>query len=165
MVVMPAVDADGTYGTITIERGQTRESYEGWETGNPWGASFVELHVEYAIDRPSVSSYGSLSFGITTEAIVDGQNISDRVYFGSVRPLGGPEPLLPNMLMGGEPISGWVVMEIPDEFPGAAVDLVHSLGTEDQGPIDWRVPLRLPDPTLCRNFRQRAMTSSRSETW
>ena len=145
VVVMPAVDSDGAYGTITIERGQTRESYEGWDTGNPWEASFVELHVEYAFDRPSVSPYGSVSFGITSDALVDGQDTNDRIYFGSVHPLGGPEPLLGNMLAGDEPNAGWIVMEIPDEFSGAAVDLVHNLDGDVFGRIDWRVPLRLPD--------------------
>jgi hypothetical protein len=145
VVVMPAVDADGTFGTITIERGQTRDSYDGWETGNPWDASFVELHVEYAFDRPSVSSYGAQSFGITGGGTADGQSVSNPIYFGGVRPLGGPEPFLGNMVAGDEPIEGWIVMEVPDQFPGEGVDLVHNLNGRSSGPIDWRVPLRLAD--------------------
>jgi hypothetical protein len=145
VVVMPAVDADGVYGTITIERGRTRESYEGWETGNPWEAHFVELHVAYAFDRPSVSTYGELSFGITGDATVNGQDLSDTIYFGTVRPLGGPEPLLGNMMSGDEPIAGWIVIQIPMDYENANVDLVHSLGGQQLGPIDWRVPLQLAD--------------------
>lgn len=142
VIVMPAVDVNGVFGSITVERGPTREGYEGWETGNAWEASFVELYVRYALDRPAASSYGALSFGITIEAVAYSEDIGDQVYFGGVRPTGAPEPILPNMMSGDEQIEGWIVMEIPEEYPAAAVNLVHTIAGEQLGPIDWRVPLK-----------------------
>jgi hypothetical protein len=139
VIRMPALDADGQFGTITIERGEERASYPGYM---PMGAAifeevfFIELRVTYEPTRAAGDAYGSVDFGYAIDAGGDGLTDDDpHTQWVGVdvegQPLAtGPDPLLPAVPPGDRAVTGWLVAEIPASDADQDLYLVQ-LGPED----------------------------------
>lgn len=123
VVVIPALDSEGQFGTITIERGEEVAAYPDFR---PLAADlmaeevfFIELHVRYDIHRPTDAGYGSAVFGWAVDGDGDGLDADDRIwqYFGAYDVDGqlletGPRPMLPDWVAGSQDASGWLALEL-----------------------------------------------------
>lgn len=148
VIVIPATDSEGQFGTITIERGEERAAYPDF---TPLAADlmrqevfFIELHVRYDIHRPTDADYGDSVFGWAADGDGDGLDADDRIwqYVGAYDVDGqlletGPRPLLPAVVAGSQDASGWLALEVMASAADYDVYLVAFADEDAPPPADF----------------------------
>lgn len=157
VIRIPALDSQGQFGTITIERGEERGSYPDYV---PFMAMFeesvffIELHVTYELERPTLDAYGSGDFGYAVDAGEDGFDDRDLItQFLGYSVTGeelqtGPQPRLRWPSAGSFSMSGWLVGELPERAAQYDIYLVQvaGFGPDDAGPLQGATPALLREP-------------------
>lgn len=122
VVRIPAMDSQGQFGVITLERGEERASYPDYipiaaiQAGEVF---FVEVRVTYQLDRETSDAYGNIDFGFAVDADGDGLDGDDVIqqHLGysleGVELETGPQPLLPFVNLGAQEMTGWIAFELP----------------------------------------------------
>ena len=121
VIRIPALDSEGQFGTIVIERGEEKAGYDGFIPFAFEDVFFVELYVTYEPERPTDEEYGEWEFAFAVDLDGDGFGEGDELRRG-VGFLGmedqpgfesAPEPMLHGMRGGDEVLEGWLVLELP----------------------------------------------------
>lgn len=148
VVLMPALDTDGEWGTIRLERGgeipvEPRDSrYEG-------GSFLVEIRVTYTAERQSGGSFGySFDWGMRVEGGIP----------GTVQSPGGVLPAAVNperedrlhgwvFALEGSTTDGWIAVEVPNAAADRLIYLAYLAGSAGEPNVDpaWEVVVRQAD--------------------
>lgn len=123
VIRIPALDSQGQFGIITIERGEERARYEEYlplAGLDGQGLFFVEVHIEYELNRAADDDYGNIDFGWAIDADRDGLDADDLLNqhsgyaWDGTELQTGPQPPLPWLRRGTrEDIGGWIALELP----------------------------------------------------
>ncbi len=133
-----AVDQSGTFGSITVERGEVIRLPPGTnaEAFAPGSSRGVLVHMTYEPARPSDAGYGSIDWdGHVAEP---GQPRIMGLVHGVDWPVFGT---LPNQLPGSEgTIEGWMVIPVSEAELGQPITLVYqpiiaSAGNGERNPV------------------------------
>lgn len=127
VVRVAAVDYEGQYGTITIERGEEVAGYEGGHDSLAYDAFFVELYISYQFDRPSTAAHGEGDWGYRINGDFQGEDASFITWSGPFAGESTPTPALPHVESDDETnIEGWLVIPIWAEAADSPITLVYS---------------------------------------
>lgn len=142
-VRIPAIDSQGRYGTITVERGEEVGEYAGNETPVAWDTYFVELYITYELDRAPDQPYGAGDWAWFEETPDD-----TKAYFGgtTIEGPGTPEPGLPEVTRGSDDIEGWLIMGLPADTSDTPMWLAYMGRPEQQPQPSPGEPLPTPEP-------------------
>ena len=159
-VTIPAMDASGAWGTITVRRGADTGGYP-TNAIDP-GTFVVEVLVGYVVERDTESTFGEGDWALVTAA--------DRRPVGRVfepAPVTQPwetwdRPALPRdattEMIAVEPrtVDGWLLFEVPREFADVPLELIYRpegfaeaaavLAIRDPGAAPEPVPTATPEP-------------------
>ena len=141
IIRIPALDAEGPFGTITIERGADKAGYDGFVPLTFEDVFFVELYVKYEPDRSTSEEFGEWEFAFAADLDGDGFDADDRlqrgVGFSGMEELPGfesaPQPLLQGKRFGEDVLEGWLVLELPANAAGWDIYLVYGHGEWTDG--------------------------------
>jgi hypothetical protein len=159
-LTIPAVDADGAWGTITLRRGADVGGYV-TNAADP-GAFVVEVIVGYVVQRDTEATFGERDWALVAA--------SDRRPIGRIfvpAPLTQPwetweRPALARAvtteMIAVEPrtIDGWLLFEVPREFADVPLELVYrpegfseavsALAVREASAAPDPVPTATPEP-------------------
>ena len=147
VIRIPALDGQGQFGTITIERGAEKAGYEGFVPVAFGDVFFVEVYVKYEPERSTDEEYGEWEFAFAADANGNGFDDADILTLG-VGFLGmegqpgyesAPQPLLDGKRSGDDVLEGWLVIEIPAASADYDLHLVYGHGEWTDG-IENMVP-------------------------
>ncbi len=132
-VRIPAIDAAGAFGTISIERGAEKAGYEDFLPVAFQDVFFIELYVTYEPDRATDEQYGEWEFAFAVDTDADGFDPDDVLQRGvGLTGMDGqpgfdsaPEPLLAGRRAGEDVLEGWLVLELPASAAEWDVYLVY----------------------------------------
>jgi hypothetical protein len=155
VIRIPALDGEGPFGTITIERGADKAGYAGFVPIAFQDVFFIELYVTYEPTRATAEQFGEWEFAIAADLDDDGFDSDDvlqrGVGFSGMEDMPGfdsaPRPLLQGKRFGEELLEGWLVLEVPAAAAGSDIYLVYGHnewtdGIENLAP-DFSALLRL----------------------
>ena len=140
-IIIPALDGEGQFGTITVRRGEEKAGYEDFVPFAFGDVFFVELYVTYQPTRATEEQYGEWEFAIAVDADDDG-SVADEVPQRGVGLLGmegmpgfdaAPQPLLYGMRSGEEVLEGWLVLEIPASAADHDIHLLYGHAEWENG--------------------------------
>jgi hypothetical protein len=160
VATIPALDAEGAWGTITVRRG---EDIGGYPTSAVQPDSFVvEAHVEYVVERDSMAPFGAGDWALV--------RASDRRPVGGTfepdltrnpweiwgRPALAREATTEQIAIEPRTLDGWLLFEVPRTFADVPLELVYrpagfdeavsALAIRDVGPAPEPVPTATPEP-------------------
>lgn len=156
VIRIPAMDAEGAFGTITIERGDEKGGYENFSPVAFGDVFFLELHVIYEPHRVTAEQYGEWEFAFAVDTDRDGFDADDVLQRG-VGFLGmegqpgyesAPQPLLAGKRSGADRLEGWLVLELPADVSDWDVYLVygHNEWTDGIGNLEPEASALLREP-------------------
>lgn len=121
IVRIAAMDGNGRYGTITLERGDDVAGYPPPHTELFTESFFIEVRVSYELDRATELPYGrdDWSFRADGAGGFIGQYLNVD-FTGASLP-----PLLPNRQRGDVPMQGWLVLAVPSEAAEFPINLAY----------------------------------------
>ena len=130
---IPALDGEGPFGTITIERGADKAGYAGFVPIAFQDVFFIELYVTYEPTRATAEQFGEWEFAFAADLDDDGFDSDDLlqrgVGFSGMEDMPGfdsaPQPLLQGKRSGEELLEGWLVLEVPAAAAGSDLYLVY----------------------------------------
>ena len=176
VIRIPALDDEGQFGTITIERGAEKAGYEGFTPIAFEDVFFVELYVTYEPSRATDEEYGEWEFAFAVDRDgngFDGDELQRGIGFLGMEGAPGfesaPQPQLQGKRFGDEVLEGWLVLEIPASVADEDLYLVYGHGEWTDG-IGNMVPdasalLREPgDPVGVTEFDPEAAPPGGGET-
>lgn len=140
VIRIPALDAEGQFGTITIRRGEDRAGYENFVPFAFGDVFFIELYVKYEPDRVTDEQYGEWEFAYAVD--LGGHGFDDEEvqrgvgFLGMEEQLGyesAPQPILQGKRFGDEVLEGWLVLEVPAVAADYALHLVYGHGEWTDG--------------------------------
>jgi hypothetical protein len=146
VVVMPAFDDLGEWGTIRLERGdELRPSDSAWSTYEG-GSVLIEIHVTYTAERDTSQLFGDSDWGVRIQDEIPGVAGSD-VLPGRT----DPDRPVGDSLAGqgsaseGSVTEGWIALEVPivEDTPGVFV--TYKGGQRPEGSTStplWEVLVR-----------------------
>lgn len=153
-VELSAVDDEGEWGTILIERGEDLGGYE--DAAIEPGTFVVEFFVEYIAHRLPVQPFGSSDWALRPTEPEAEQFIVDPARFERTRGPGfRPETILGQYPAGVDahttPTEGRIAFEVPLAASNLALELLYMpLGLEGAVAITVRAPGPPPDPVAFR---------------
>jgi len=133
VIRIPALDGEGSFGTITIERGADKAGYAGFVPVAFQDVFFIELYVTYEPSRATAEQFGEWEFAFAADLDADGFDSNDvlqrGVGFSGMEGMPGfdsaPQPLLQGTRSGDETLEGWLVLEVPAVAAGSDLYLVY----------------------------------------
>lgn len=147
VVRIAAVDSEGQFGTITIERGDEVAGYEGGHDPLAYDAFFVELYISYALDRPSTAAHGESDWGYRINGDFQGSDASFTTWSGPFAGATTPTPALRRVESDDiADIEGWLVIPIWSEAADSPITLDYSCSLpstpDEPGPLQdcWKDP-------------------------
>ncbi|MCV0403840.1 MAG: hypothetical protein K5924_09020 [Chloroflexi bacterium] len=138
VMVMPALDADGEWGTVRLERGEelTPEDQR-WSLYG--GSTLIEIHVTFSADRATQSSISPSIWQIRIAG-----ELARVTYLPEAARANPDRPVderLPSRAMtsAGDVIEGWLALEVPADATGAVTLEYHPSSETADG---WEVLIR-----------------------
>lgn len=145
--VVPATDAGGTWGAVTLTRGRDVGGYD--DGSVPPDAFVVEVHVEYVAERePDPETFGApdwtLTAGPNRIPIGDVHEADGRVERD--RPSLGTYPGAIDIF--NNPLEGWLLFVVPREAAAETLELVYQPSgfNEPVAVFLLRLPAEAPGP-------------------
>lgn len=137
VMVMPAVDADGEWGTVRLERGEevTPEDQR-WSLYG--GSTLIEIHATFSADRATQSSISPSMWRIRIAGEFAGAYLPEASRTNPDRPR---DEQLPSRLVtsAGDILEGWLAFEVPADATGAVTLEYHPSAQAADG---WEVLIR-----------------------
>lgn len=146
VVVMPAIDDEGQWGTIRLERGdELVPSDPEWSSFDD-GSVIIEIHVRYIAERASNQSAGTTDWGVRMQDGIPG-TIGADILPATWNPARSPSETLGSFQAAedGSVMEGWIALEVPVLDRSPAVYLTYQGGERPSGmsqaPV-WEVLVR-----------------------
>lgn len=133
VIRIPALDDEGQFGTITIQRYEEQAGYQDFTPFAFEDVFFVELYVKYEPQRSTDEEYGEWEFAFAADLEGNGFDDADLlqrgVGFTGLRGQPGfesaPQPILEGKRLGDDVLEGWLVLELPAAFSDVDLYLVY----------------------------------------
>ena len=138
VVRIPAMDAQGRYGTITLERGKEVGGYEGNDTPMFFDSYFVEVHFSYELDRAPEGTYGSDDWAVFEQVAGRANTYIAGLHIDGP---GTPQPALPNVVRDDRDIEGWLTFGLEADAADSPMWLAYMDRTQPQVPHEAGEPL------------------------
>jgi hypothetical protein len=138
VVRIPAMDVQGRYGTITLERGNEVGGYEGNETPMFTDSYFVEVHFSYELDRAPDGTYGVDDWAVFEEVAGRANTYIAGLHIDGP---GTPQPALPNVARGDDDIEGWLTFALDADAADSPMWLAYMDRTRPQPSVQPGQPL------------------------